>query len=163
MNNNVLDLTAISVGFDLRAEDVPAAADLDAGLSGLRCDGRQAGAIVELDFWDAAAVGATATDQGYRLLWSWPSHEKTMRDWCARIVVLATGEPVLEMRDPNDNARARYQYLAIEGLLLLRVLPADADRWADQEGDPPWEDVDVRALRAARPSLLQDWLAACCR
>jgi hypothetical protein len=50
---------------------------------------------------------------------------------------LIRGE-VLEMRDPNDNSRSRYQWRMIAGVLHRRRLPDKSDAWADI-GIPDWE------------------------
>lgn len=51
--------------------------------------------------------------------------------------ILADG--TLEMIDPNDNARHRYQYAVVDGVPSRRTLPATGDY------DPPatWERIDV--------------------
>lgn len=56
--------------------------------------------------------------------------------------ILNDGYGTLEMRDPNDNARHRYQYRVINGKPCKRTLPECGDY------DPPaqWEPYDVRAL-----------------
>jgi len=51
---------------------------------------------------------------------------------------------ILEMRDPNDNARRRHQYTVDRdsGVLLRRTLPAHRDEWEDI-GVPEWEAADT--------------------
>jgi hypothetical protein len=51
---------------------------------------------------------------------------------------------VLQMRDPHDNARHRYQYARIRGVPSRRTLPASGDY------DPParWEPLDLTRLLA---------------
>lgn len=50
----------------------------------------------------------------------------------------------LQMRDPNDNARHRYQYALVNGVPSRRTLPERGDY------DPParWEALDLRGLLA---------------
>lgn len=57
--------------------------------------------------------------------------------------VLADG--TLELRDPNDNARHRYQYRLVGGEPRRRVLPEEGDYDPSAE----WEPLDLRALAAA--------------
>jgi hypothetical protein len=56
--------------------------------------------------------------------------------------VLADG--TLQMRDPNDNARHRYQYRMVDGIPSRRTLPEEGDY------DPPaqWESVDLLGIAA---------------
>ena len=51
----------------------------------------------------------------------------------------------LEIRDPNDNARHRYQYRLVNGQPCKRTLPDDGDY------DPPaqWEAIDLGGIAAA--------------
>lgn len=55
----------------------------------------------------------------------------------------------LEMRDPNDNARHRYQYAIIDGVPSRRTLPDTSDY------DPPsrWEPLDIDVSLAPNPML----------
>lgn len=50
----------------------------------------------------------------------------------------------LQMRDPNDNARHRYQYRLVNGQPCRRMLPDKGDY------DPPaeWEPVNLAAIAA---------------
>lgn len=60
------------------------------------------------------------------------------------------GQTVVEMVDPNDGARARYQYRARGHCIERRVLCADG---APMIGGSPWElltAADVAALHAVR-------------
>jgi hypothetical protein len=98
---------------------------------------------------DAGEMGRRLTAAGYRLMWDWPLPE----GWIGRVATLRSGEPVLELLDPNDGApggaKTRYQYLAAApGLVLRRRLPPEehGDVWAGETEPPAWEDVDLSAL-----------------
>jgi len=60
------------------------------------------------------------------------------------------GQPAIEMRDPNDNAKRRYQYRAADAGIERRVLRADGSPYLDTGS--PWEpmtDADLASLEAA--------------
>lgn len=61
-----------------------------------------------------------------------------LRGYLARI----TREGNLQMRDPNDGSRARYQYADIGGQLYRRRLPNRGKTWRD--GTPLWEPITLR-------------------
>lgn len=157
---NPLRLRPIDLGFDPRVHDMRVVVDMDYEYDGCTYS-RRDGQPDSVPTWDAALIGVIATREGYRLAWRWPSKQLRLREWSSRITVLRQGEPVLEMRDPNDTTGARYQYLAQGGVLKSRRLPRRGERWNDEPGPPWWEPVAIGALRA--PHLVLDWLAACGR
>lgn len=55
------------------------------------------------------------------------------------------GSGILQMRDPNDNAKHRYQYALIDGIPMTRTLPNRGDY------KPPaqWTPIDLRAIAAS--------------
>jgi hypothetical protein len=98
---------------------------------------------------DAGEMGRRLRAAGYRIAWDWPLPE----GWIGRVATLRSGEPVLELLDPNDglpdSPKTRYQYLAAaRGLVLRRRLPPaeHGDVWAGETEPPAWEDVDLLAL-----------------
>jgi hypothetical protein len=88
-------------------------------------------------------MGRRLRAAGYRIAWDWPLPD----GWSGRVVTLRSGEPVLELLDPNDglpdSPKTRYQYLAAaSGLVFRRRLPP-----AEYGGEvSEWEDVDLSAL-----------------
>jgi hypothetical protein len=60
---------------------------------------------------------------------------------------------ILEMRDPNDNARHRYQYVLADGVPMRRTLPATGDY------DPPaqWEPLDLGTLSGVAYNPILDY------
>jgi hypothetical protein len=98
---------------------------------------------------DAGEMGRRLRAAGYRIAWDWPLPD----GWSGRVVTLRSGEPVLELIDPNDglpdSPKTRYQYLAAaSGLVFRRRLPPaeHGDTWAGETEPPAWEDVDLSAL-----------------
>ena len=87
-----------------------------------------------------------------------------------RIILIDTGAPILEMRDPNDGqgsgpaTKSRHQYLLAGGLLYTRHLPPapetwspDADTWRGEDGPRRWELCGG----TGRPTgILRDYVAA---
>lgn len=57
------------------------------------------------------------------------------------------GSTVVEIVDPNDGARRRFQYRRIGETVERRVLQANGSPMLDGS---PWEAVDLEALRAVR-------------
>ena len=160
--SNALQLRAIDVGFDLRAVNMIAAVDLDQEYDGCTYDSRRKPGServpehLSAPIWDAALIGELTHLEGYRLRWVWPSHQAQLRDYAARIVVLPTGEPVLQLRAEDGS---RYQYLARDGVLSSRHLPSRGTRWANEPGPPWWEPVQLQTV--GMPGLLGDWYRAC--
>lgn len=66
------------------------------------------------------------------------SHLPPSRRDIARVTVLVGGFRVLDTRDPNDNARARYQYMVMRDRLWSRRLPEDADPTTQDDPACPW-------------------------
>lgn len=67
---------------------------------------------------------------------------------------LATIRPgrILQMRDPNDNSRSRYQYTLLDGQPARRRLP-QRGFWRDDPAAAGWEPLNdqlVTAIRIAR-------------
>jgi hypothetical protein len=54
---------------------------------------------------------------------------------------------VLELTDPNDNARRRFQYRRQGDILERRILRAGGRPFEDGS---PWEPCDLAAMRAMR-------------
>jgi hypothetical protein len=61
------------------------------------------------------------------------------------------GERVVEMVDPNDNARRRYQYRATGGgTLETRILRADGSPMLEGSAWEAYADNELAALRGVR-------------
>jgi hypothetical protein len=66
-------------------------------------------------------------------------------------MISADGIATVEMRDPNDNARRRFQYRRrTDGGLERRVLMADGQPSHDGSPWEPYTDGDLHALRSQR-------------
>jgi len=73
-----------------------------------------------------------------------------LSDYGGRMIT-TDGTPTVELVDPNDHARRRFQYRrAADGGLERRVLADDGRPFLDTGW--LWEPVDVSALQAVRGS-----------
>lgn len=69
-----------------------------------------------------------------------------LREYGGRIIKI-NERRVVEMRDPNDNAKHRYQYCVMDGALHKRLLSSGGeiiDNWT------AYTDAEVCALQAVR-------------
>lgn len=149
------DLTVITVGFDPRRHD-----DTVVGLEvapAITVRHHPAGSADHIETTgDVRRIAYVLTRSGYRLSWRWSAAPEGYEH---DVLTAEDGSPILEMRDPNDGSRSRYQYLVTEVGLLRRHLPAAGDVWRGEPAPPWWEPCDRTALRA--PHILLAWADAC--
>jgi hypothetical protein len=161
MGSPTYSLLPIDIGFDPRVHPEMRCAmdlsreDLRDGIVYETRDGHRQ----TLTFHDADVVGSILTQAGYRLAWQWSAGQVRLDEMRATILTDRRGGPMLQMRDPNDNARCRHQYLVRSGLMMRRALPDRGRQWRDEPAPPWWSPVDVDALQP--PHLLLDWMTAC--
>jgi hypothetical protein len=67
------------------------------------------------------------------------NHQK-LKEYGGRVL----SDGTLELRDPNDNARHRYQYRIVDSRPCRRVLPETGD----YDPPPQWEPIDLPAIAA---------------
>jgi hypothetical protein len=79
-------------------------------------------------------------------------NRKTLAEYGGHILPDGT----LEMRDPNDNARHRYQYRLVDGAPVRRTLPDRGDY------DPPaqWEPMDLTKIPRVGYNPISDYFGA---
>lgn len=63
-------------------------------------------------------------------------------------IIETDGKRTIELIDPNDNAKRRFQYRAIEAGIESLVLQANGEPFIDTGS--PWEPVDLKAMLRMR-------------